>query len=425
MNKAKDFLARHGMSPEQIVPAEYAGRMAENMRSGLAGHVVDMPMIPCYLTDEGKLPLGATAIVIDAGGTNYRSGLATITENGCEISNLNVCGMPGVGEAVDWEEFVSFVADSVAPLAGLSDRIGFCFSYSADILPNMDALVHNVDKEVVIRGCTGKKIGESLNAELERRGIAPKKIVILNDTVAALLGGSAALDKTAYSDMMGMICGTGANTCCSVKKELISKIPVSEEEGKMLINLESGFYCGFPAGDVDAAVDAASVVPGEKLMEKMCSGAYLGSICRKELEMAAEEGIVSAKVKKRLGKIENFNGAVVDALACGSDPNGIFEGEQGLDFAEEVCKALFERSARCMATNILAIMLLNGSGTDENRPFCVCAEGSLIAKSRYFLEYLREQMALVAIDCGRYAEIRVGRDTTLPGAAAGAILNCG
>ena len=84
---------------------------------------------------------------------------------------------------------------------------------------------------------------------------------------------------------------------------------------------------------------------------------------------------------------------------------------------------MFQRSARCMCVNLLAIALLTGAGKDK--PVCVCAEGSLVQRSCYYkpaLEALldsegREKLGL------RFRFI-VGNETTLPGSAAAALLNC-
>lgn len=422
MTEAENFLIRHGMNPELISPVKCAEQMKENMVAGLNGNVVDMPMIPAFLSNEGAVPEGVPAIVIDAGGTNYRCALATFRNGSCEVEQLKVSAMPGTEKPCSWDEFISFVADSVESLAQYSNLIGFCFSYNAEITPEMDAIVVSLDKEVVVEGCNGSLLGESINRELERRGIQRKKIIILNDTVAALLGGSAMLDKSRYSDLIGMICGTGANTCCSVSKSLIGKLAGLKKD-TMLINLESGVYSMFPSGDIDALLNAQSLVPGDKMMEKMCSGAYVGTLCRLALEAAEEEGCISAGTKARMDAIEKLNGAVADEWACGEDKYSTFATEADRQFAEELCLAVFERSARCMATNIYAIMLLNGSGTDESRPACVCAEGSLISRSRHFRTFLERELQNIAEQEQRYAVIAVGKDTTLPGSAAAVLLN--
>lgn len=423
MSSSDKFLSEHNLLPSCISPAECSKKMAEHMMSGLNGHPVDMPMIPTYIRGNLNVPFRKKAVVIDAGGTNYRCALAYFDENECKISGLKVCRMPGTEGSVTWEEFVSFVADSVMPFIHEADVIGFCFSYNADITPEMDGIVHRIDKEVVITGCEGKLIGASVVAELEKRGIAGKKVIILNDTVAALLGGSAVLDKTKYSDFIGMICGTGINTCAPVAIRKIGKLN-SSEEGTMLINLESGYYSGMPMSDVDTEVDLESNIKGEKMMEKMCSGAYIGSVCRDALRMAAKEGYLPEVVIEKLNAIERFDGAVADAFACGEDQHHVFNSAEDLAFAKEIALAIFERSARCMATNILALMLINDSGKDAAKPACVCAEGSLISRSRYFLSFLRKALDEVKTgEDARFAEIVLGHDTTLPGSAVAALIN--
>ena len=79
--KALDFMARHGMSA-LIDPAEYAERMRQDMERGLKGEKSSMPMIPTYIKNDGLIPKGVPAAVIDAGGTNFRSGLVTFTDAG-------------------------------------------------------------------------------------------------------------------------------------------------------------------------------------------------------------------------------------------------------------------------------------------------------------------------------------------------------
>ena len=423
MSSVNDFLVRHSLNPASVDPVSCSEKMLRHMRAGLAGEIVDMPMIPTYLKGTGTVPFGRKAIVIDAGGTNYRCALAFFDEGGCHVENVRKCKMPGTESAVTWDAFISFVADSIMPFTDEADVIGFCFSYNADITPEMDGVVERIDKEVVIEGCEGKHIGASLLEELARRGVSGKRTVILNDTVAALLGGSAMLDKSKYSDIIGMICGTGANTCASVALTQIGKLH-SEAEGSMLINLESGNYNGMPAGDVDDAVDAESHVPGEKRMEKMSSGAYIGEVCRQAMKKAVEEGLLPEEVFKKICLINPLNGAVVDNWACGNDPYQVFETADQLAFARELCLAIFERSARCMATNILTILRLNGSGRTPEKPACVCAEGSLVARSRYFLLFL--QKSLNELNDGadpRYVDVVLGNDTTLPGSAVAALLN--
>ena len=133
--KALDFIARHGMAPERIDPAEYAEKMRAEMERGLAGEKSTLPMIPTYIKDGGVIAKGVPVAVIDAGGTNFRRGLVTFTDGGYTLEELGKYRMPGTDSPCTWEEFIAFTADKIMPLMDRTDLIGFCFSYNADITP--------------------------------------------------------------------------------------------------------------------------------------------------------------------------------------------------------------------------------------------------------------------------------------------------
>ncbi len=420
---ALEFLDKNGMSPERVDPARDAAPMAEEMERGLRGEASSFPMIPTYLSDEGEIPLDKPCVVIDAGGTNFRRALVRFTADGVQVEQLAKWKMPGIGEPATWEAFIAFVADAIEPLLGDADSIGFCFSYQAEIQPDMDGRVFRIDKEVVITGCEGKLVGRSLLEELARRGITGKKIVVLNDTVAVLLGGLDAGERAAYGGFIGQVSGTGTNTCCSLPARRIVKLGGGDEK-RMIVNLESGMYAGLTPGTFDRILDEQSNNPGRKAFEKMTAGVYLGELCRDMLKAAAGEGLLSAVAAERIGALGWIDSAVVDAWACGEKLESICRTGEDRAFVQTICRAMFERSARCMATNLAAILLLTGEGTDPARPVCVCAEGSLVQKSRVYrpcLEtLLREE---VGGKLGRYAALRVSYETTLAGSAAAALLN--
>ena len=417
--KAEEFLARHGMSPERIDPAQYAPRMAESMAEGLAAEGCMLPMIPTYLKNSGAVPQGESAVVIDAGGTNFRCALARFTEHGCEISDVFKTKMPGIGKSATWEEFISFIADAVMPYMDRADKIGFCFSYSADITPEIDGRVIRIDKEVVITGSEGKLVGASLIEELARRGCRGKSVVILNDTAAVLLGVSATLDKEKYSGFIGQINGTGTNTCCIVPLEKIGKLRTAGTDG-VIVNIESGLYDGFPRGDFDLELDCESNNPGSKHLEKMTSGVYLGALCRIMFRAAVNEGLLSDDSGEEIEKRGAFDAATIDRWASGENLESF--SDKDARFIRDVCFAAFDRSARCMCVNLTAIALLTDEGKDK--PICVCAEGSLVQKSRHFRPLLEKYLDEFALGVfGRKLEMTVGYETTLPGAAAAVLLN--
>ena len=64
----------------------------------------------------------------------------------------------------------------------------------------------------------------------------------------------------------------------------------------MVVNMESGCYDGFPRGDYDRELDAASQNPGDHLTEKMISGAYLGELITRIMRGAVCDGLFSEYV---------------------------------------------------------------------------------------------------------------------------------
>ena len=424
MSLAHDFLVKHHMEPERIVPAELAGAMAEDMRRGLNGEKSSLPMIATYLSNDGTVPEGACAAVIDAGGTNFRSALVRFTRDGYQVEDLGRWKMPGIDKPCTWNEFIAFTADHIQHLMDRTDVIGFCFSYNAEITPDMDGKVKRIDKEVVISGCENQLVAASLKEELSRRGIEGKKIVILNDTAAALLGGTVTLDKSAYSGFIGQISGTGTNTCTSVPREMIEKLGLKGSRG-MLVNLESGMYNGIESGDFDLLLDRESNNPGDKDFEKKTAGVYLGELCRLMLLAAGEEGFISADSLEKARALGHIDSAVIDAWSAGDRLDEIAANPADGDFAQELSLSLFQRSARCMCVNLLAIALLIDAGKEADKPVCVCAEGSLVQRSHYYRPTLEKLLDTEGREkLGLHFRLFVGSETTLPGSAAAALLNC-
>ena len=423
MTNAAEFLKKHRMSPEQVNPAFYAGKMKEDMEAGLRGDKSFMPMIPTYIKTDGEIVKNRPVIVIDAGGTNFRCGLAEFTDEGCEVSGIEKYKMPGIDTPATWEEFISFIADKIQPFAEKTDTIGFCFSYNAEITPEIDGKVIRIDKEVVIKDCEGKLVGKTLSEELAGRGFPGKRVFVLNDTVAALLGASYKLDKSKYSGFIGQICGTGANTCCVLPYSRIEKLERTGDVS-ILINLESGLYAGFEQGDFDTVLDDNSINSGEKILEKMVSGVYLGELGRLCLVSAADEGYLSEEAGRRIKAMEHVETYVLDAWASERDLEMVCDTEEDREFVAELSTALFDRAARFICANLAGIMLLTGEGKDKNKPVCICAEGSLVDKSRYFRPFLEEHLKKYAEEeLGLYSELHIGYETTLPGSAAAALLN--
>ena len=244
--------------------------------------------------------------------------------------------------------------------------------------------------------------------------------LVLNDTPAVLLSGSAYAAEKSCDGLVGLISGTGTNTCCVLPDEAIKK-PHGAFSGSMLVNLESGNFNGLPRGDFDAELDAGTCDPGVYRHEKMTSGAYLGELCRLTLRCAAREGLFSEAAAEKLLSLDALSAPEADAMACGG--GDMFEGEDART-ASELCNAVFVRSARCVCCNLAAILVLTDRGSDPEHPACISADGSVIRRSRAFREALDGFIdSFIEKGLGRSVVIWSTENATMLGSAAAALLN--
>lgn len=419
MIKAAEFMVRHGMNADRIELDTYTKAVYEAMEKGLKQSIEDMPMIPTYLRGEKQVPKNRKVAVIDAGGTNFRTALVSFTNEGAVVEHLEKHDMPGLHEPADWTEFISHTAQSILPLMDEAEAIGFSFSYAAEITPERDGRVIGITKQVDIRNAEGKLLGADLIAELKKLGVPEKKVVVINDTPATLLGGSATLKKSQYGGFIGLVAGTGANTCCMLPEKRIEKLGLKGNE-KMMVNLESGYFCGFPQGDFDVEMDNALSDTGHGISEKMSSGRYLGEICLYTLRAAAKEGVFYDKGREFVESLEFLETPTVDKWGSGKLPKGIY-GEDAVNLVY-IINEIFERSARCIACILCAILTMTGEGAEK--PVCIAADGSLYKKSKLFRPMLEDCMAVYAEEImGRKFEFVTADEATIVGTAAGVLLN--
>lgn len=418
MIKVAQFMKAHGMDAERIDLSEYTKEFACAMLRGLAQQQKNMPMLPTYLYSSGKLKKGEKAIVIDAGGTNFRRALIGFDGKKAVIDCLDKRQMPGTEEPATWNDFISGVADCVQPLIKQTKNIGFCFSYPVEITPECDGKVLGLTKQVKIEGASGSYLGASLRAELEKRGEQPDRIVVLNDTPATLLAGKV-LSKGSYDGYIGLVAGTGCNTCCEIECDKIEKLGLSGG-GKMLVNIESGSFDAFPRGDADLAMDEELPDTGEYIAEKMISGRYLGQVCMYTLKMAAKEGLFSGRATEIIEKMTEVTTPTIDKWGSGHFPKG-FNSEDRVNLVY-IISEIFERSARCIASKLCGILEVTGAG--RSRPVCIAVDGSLYSESKLLRPELERFMDVYAGEImGRQYELINAENMSLIGTAAAVLLS--
>ncbi len=411
----QEFLKIHGQSPEEINIFAYTTQFLEEMRLGLEGKG-SLKMFPTYLgvydPAYGQRP--SKTIVMDAGGTNFRSALCHFdAAGGMVIEDLRNVPMPATDRDLCAEEFYDEIARSIVRLLPEGGDIGFCFSYPVSMAPDLDGMVTDTPKELKARGIKGTRVGESTLRAITKYHPAARKIVILNDAVATLLGGMAQTCGI-FSSYIGYIYGTGTNVAYVEDTVNIQKLHYVTSFGeKMIVNTECGNYDKFPAGDFDAIVAGETSDPKSQLFEKTSGGKYLAKLIKITLEAAAREGVLESPVNLPefgLGEVSDFLKGAKNALggAFGSEADGIA--------AADIMTALIDRAARKGAVVNAAAAIK--SRVPAGKTAAIVAEGTTFYKLYGYRDRFERYLHAILARKGISYKIIGGEELNLTGALA-------
>lgn len=433
--RADAFMWENGMLASQIDSKEACRRFAEEMDQGLLSEPKgSLKMLCTYIGAEGQVNAEESVIAIDAGGTNLRIALVTFKENvPPRISQFYTYRMPGTNGEMDRETFLRTLADYLLPVIDYSNRIGFCFSFPTEILPDCDGRVICFNKEVNVKGMDGHCLDAELLETLERvYNKKGKRILILNDTVATLLAGKATVAGKEYDGYIGFILGTGTNTCFVEDNEkLRARYPAVTGQGKTIVNIESGGYAGAPRGIFDRMLDAETANPGDQMFEKMISGAYQGELMRLILQYAAQAGLFSRNAAEKFKALKNLTGKDLNEFCdmpeskTGILAECLVDGDESdRDMLYCLVEDFYERTAKLVAINLVSITERAGIGHNPEKPVCIAAEGTTFYKSNLFQAKLESCLQeFIRSGTGPYYEFVKGENVTLVGSAMAALLN--
>ena len=428
MDKTEDFLKRHMLAASSVDADKTLDFILSEMEKGLEEeNGSSLQMIPTYVSpDDADIVPGKSVIVMDAGGTNFRTCLVTFDDNKQPvISDFQKVGMPGIKEEVSAPDFYSILADNIERLIDKSDRIGFCFSYAATITKDHDGIPIVFSKEIKAPEVLGKPLGKNLLADLERRGhdVSDKRVAVVNDTVATLLAAKAGRPDNA-SSYIGFILGTGTNTAYTEKNSAIAKI--SEMDGREIVNVESGCLA-LELGDLDKEFVSGTKDPAKYWFEKKISGAYLGPFAAHVIEAAVKEGVLTKAFGERFKTIlpldttrmshylEDCHNPDYDLVKVVGD------NEEDAAALYRIIKAVIERAGKLTAINLTAAVLRSGEGKNPRLPVVINADGTTFYKTAFLEFYTKLYLdELLEKKHGRYYEmVRIDNSPTLGAAIAG------
>jgi hexokinase len=428
------FLSTNRMHPGSVNLRACCDAFLEEMSRGLEGRPSSLPMIPTYIETSRAVARGERVVALDAGGTNMRAALVSFNDAGAPVvEGLTRHRMPGVDAALTREEFFHALADAVRPHLRGTNRIGFCFSYPAEITPQKDGRLIQFTKEIKATGVDGQLVGAGLAQALAEGapGSPAPRIILLNDTVATLLAGRNAVPGRRFDDFIGLVCGTGVNVAYVERNALIRKTSGLDPEGSQVVNTESGSFARGARGPVDDAFDATTANPGKYRHEKAISGAYLSALCLFAAKNAARAGCLSAEAARRLEPVQALSGRELNDFLLYPDsaenPLGAACAHLSSDDPRALyvlCDSIVERAAALVAVNLAAVLLKTDKGRDPRYPVCMTVDGTTFWQLRSFRVRVESWMrTLLSGDRARAWEIMSVDDAPLLGAAICALTN--
>ena len=373
-----EFFARHNFKNVMITDAlvkEMTDAFTQDKATKDRGRGPDM--FRTWKTVPEKIPSDTKIIVIDAGGTNFRSCLVTTGRDGkFSVSDFRKTSMPALDREFSRDEFFNAIADNIDYLKDKAERIGFCFSYSMDITKDGDGIPNAFSKEIKAKEVLGNPVGKNLLEVLRKRGWKSiQSIRLLNDTVAALLAGCACSTQK-YRSYIGFILGTGINAAFVYKNDAL-KIE------RQIIVEEIGKSVSVPLSDFDVEFDKTTENPGQYPLEKCCSGAYMGGAVLTALHAACREGLFRAETADSILKMNLLSTIEVNAFLSGQNsPFDFVREESDRKTLLAIMDAFVDRCAKIAASIIESSLILTAQACPEHSDgsVCVLCNGSTFYK---------------------------------------------
>ena len=339
--------------------------------------------------------------------------------------------MPGIEREFSKKEFFATIAGNLDYLKDRASRIGFCFSYAMKITPENDGEVLSFSKEIKAKEVVGSLAGKSLSDALVERGWKrPEKIVLLNDTAAALLAGaSQAVGGRRYGSYVGLILGTGLNTAY-IEYGPVAKIAGVHTDipAQQIVVCESGMFNKIPRSEFDTAFDKTTQTPGRYVLEKMCSGAYLGAVASYAVRAACKDGLFSAPAAEALTALKGFTlfdmdrflytPFKTDTVLGAALAKGTREDYDTLYFLLDI---FVDRCARLVAAIMTAAVIKTGRGKNPSMPVSILCDGTTFYKTHNLKERILGHLNTELIQKRRiyYEALSLDNAITLGAALAG------
>jgi len=291
--------------------------------------------------------------------------------------------------------------------------MGFTFSFPVNQTSINSGILIKWTKGFTAKDVVEKDIVYLLNKAMKKKGVNANVNVLINDTVGTLLTGSY---QQVNSDCcIGLILGTGSNTCYWEKMENIKKYKSGPKENisGMVINMEAGNFgsrrigIDMPLTKWDHELNQQSNNPDNQILEKQISGMYLGEITRLVILDLIRQGKIFSSFKDSKLRLEDRYGFDTKIMSIFENDNtsdlsivqkhlaefGITKStkEERL-FVKKVAHLVAERAAALAATQLVGCLV---QMEKDKKDAIVAVDGSVFEKYPGFPSMMEHYLKLL------------------------------
>ncbi|KAI8332034.1 hexokinase-domain-containing protein [Chlamydoabsidia padenii] len=411
------------------------------MKKGLDEHGATVAMIPSFVSGRPTGQETGKYLALDLGGTNLRvchvellgDGKYTLHQQKYVVSEQLKMG--------DMRHLCDFIADCVDDFISEhgdphhSLDLGFTFSF-----PILQTSIDSGELKQWTKGfscanAVGKDPAVLLQDAFHRKNLQVNIAAIVNDTVGTLMAHAYRHPET----IMGVILGTGSNTCYyedlpRIKKEFNSSKTLSNE---MVVNMEWGaFDCErriLPLTMHDNKMNRESVNTNQQLFEKMISGMYLGEIARNcMLHWIDRRVLFNGQSSPELNAQWRFETAYMSTIEADHSPQltatqhvledimDLPKGSTTLadrQMVKLICQAVGRRSARLAACGLAGILTHKDLIGDDKKDCLIAIDGSLY---EFYPDFEKNMMDALVELFGEKMRQRVRFELSRDGSGLGA-----
>jgi len=391
--------------------------LLSEMRDGLQPNSQSsLKMIPTFVT---KLPHGkekGLAYAIDMGGSNLRILRVQLDGNGgvdVKGSSAIQAEIPPLIQQSSADVLFDFIADTILQFIKQDQvKLGFTFSFPVNQLTLNSGILIKWTKGFTAKEVVNKDVVGLLNKAMKKMGVTATVNVLMNDTVGTLLTGS--YQQVNEDVCIGLILGTGSNTCYMEKTSNIKKFNnPNDKSTSMVVNMEAGNFgsrrigTDMPMTKWDHELNQKSNNPDNQILEKQISGMYLGEITRLVILDYIRQGQIFTSFKDSKLRLEEPYGFDTKIMS-------IFENDKTSDlaivqkhlaefgitkstkeerhFVQKVAHLVAERAAALAATQLVGCIYQMGK---ENKEVVVAVDGSVFEKYPGFKTIMEHYLQLL------------------------------